>query len=65
MLFNELPDTFENYCIAIESKDQIPGINFIRGKLLEEVARRRNNDDQHGSPTARVRLYRKMHAKKS
>jgi len=35
-----LPDTFENFCIAIESRDQIPGVDFIKVKLLEEETRR-------------------------
>lgn len=48
MLLNGLPDTFENFCIAIESRDQIPGIDFIKGKLIEEEARRGGGDDQHG-----------------
>lgn len=48
MLLNGLPDTFENFCIAIESRDQISGIDFIKGKLIEEEARRSGDDDQHG-----------------
>lgn len=48
MLLNGLPDTFENFCIAIESRVQIPGIDFIKGKLIEEEARRVSGDDHHG-----------------
>lgn len=48
MLLNGLPETFENFCIAIESRDQIPGIDFIKGKLIEEEARRGSGDEKHG-----------------
>ena len=48
MLLNGLSEAFENFCIAIESRDQIPGIDFIKGKLIEEEARRESADEKHG-----------------
>jgi len=61
MLLNGLPDTFENFCIAIESRDQIPGIDFIKGKLIEEEARRGNDDNQHGGNGTSALVSRQAH----
>lgn len=58
MLLNGLPDTFENFCIAIESRDQIPGIDFIKGKLIEEEARREGGNDQYSSNCSSALLSR-------
>jgi len=60
MLLNGLPDTFENFCIAIESRDQIPGVDFIKGKLLEEEARRGDGDDSACRNSASALLSRGM-----
>lgn len=61
MLLNRLPDAFENFCIAIESRDQIPGIDFIKGKLLEEEVRRESGDNQHSSNSTRALVSRGTH----
>lgn len=37
MLLSSLPDDFENFNIAIESRDKIPNIDSLKVKLLEEV----------------------------
>lgn len=39
MLLSSLPDEFENFNVAIESRDEIPDINSLKVKLLEEEAR--------------------------
>lgn len=40
MLLSSLPKEYENFCVAIESRDQIPTVDFLKGKLIEEEARR-------------------------
>jgi len=39
MLLSSLPDEFKNFSIAIESCDEIPNIDSLKVKLLEEKAR--------------------------
>jgi len=39
MLLSSLPGDFENFSIAIESRDEIPNIDSLKVKLLEEEAR--------------------------
>lgn len=39
MLLSSLPDDFENFSIAIESRDEVPSIDSLKVKLLEEEAR--------------------------
>jgi len=40
MLFGSLPSEYENFCIAIESRDEIPCIEALKSKLIEEEARK-------------------------
>lgn len=40
MLLSSLPEEYESFCVAIESRDQIPSVDLIKGKLIEEEARR-------------------------
>lgn len=44
MLLTSLPEDFENFRVAIESRDKISDINFLRTKLIEEEARRLKSD---------------------
>jgi len=39
MLLGSLPSEYENFCIAIESRDEIPSIEALKSKLIEEEAR--------------------------
>lgn len=39
MLLGSLPVEFENFCIAIESRDEIPTLENLKIKLMEEEAR--------------------------
>lgn len=52
MLLSSLPDDFENFSIAIESRDEIPNIDSLKIKLLEEEARQNEragrNDPEKG-----------------
>jgi len=50
MLLSNLPDEFENFRVAIESRDDIPEVCVIKAKLIEEDARRGSNND--GKSTA-------------
>jgi len=40
MLLSCLPEEFENFRVAIESRDDIPEVSVIKAKLIEEDARR-------------------------
>lgn len=52
MLLSSLPDEFENFSIAIESRDEISSIDNLKVKLLEEEARQNErtgrNDAEKG-----------------
>lgn len=39
MLLGSLPVEFENFCVAIESRDEIPTLENLKIKLMEEEAR--------------------------
>jgi len=45
MLLSCLPEEFENFRVAIESRDEIPEISVIKAKLVEEDARRGNKNN--------------------
>lgn len=40
IMLNSLPSEYENFCVAMESRDEIPTIDFLKTKLIEEEARR-------------------------
>ena len=44
MLLSSLPSEFENFCVAIESRDTIPSLNDLKIKLIEEEARQNDRD---------------------
>lgn len=44
MLLSSLPEEFESFTVAIESRDEIPNINSLKIKLLEEEARQTERD---------------------
>ena len=43
MLLNSLPAEYENFCVAIESRDELPHPENLKIKLIEEEARRGEN----------------------
>lgn len=53
MLLGSLPDEFESFSVAIESRDEVPSVDTLKIKLLEDEARQnerngrsdRSNDD--------------------
>lgn len=44
MLLGSLPEGFESFTVAIESRDEIPSVNNLKIKLLEEEARQIDRD---------------------
>lgn len=44
MLLGSLPEGFESFTVAIESRDEIPGVNNLKIKLLEEEAQQTERD---------------------
>lgn len=45
IMLNSLPSEYENFCVAMESRDEIPTIDVLKTKLIEEEARRIDQDD--------------------
>lgn len=45
IMLNSLPSEYEHFCVAMESRDEIPTIDFLKMKLIEEEARRIDQDD--------------------
>ncbi|XP_071649791.1 uncharacterized protein [Temnothorax longispinosus] len=43
MVLSCLPEEFENFRVAIESRDDIPEVSVIKAKLIKEDARRQSN----------------------
>ena len=44
MLLNSLPEEYENFSVAMESRDDIPTLEILNTKLKEEEARQ---SDRH------------------
>jgi len=71
MLLSSLPDDFENFSIAIDSRDEIPNIDSLKVKLLEEEARQneragRNNPEKGQNSDALIsRAHRRDKQKRS
>lgn len=43
MLLSSIPSEYENFAIAIESRDELPTLKTLKIKLIEEEARREDN----------------------
>lgn len=63
MLLSNLPEDYENFCVAIESRDKIPTVDFIKGKLIEKEARRPGSDNKEDGVTSAV-ITRKAYTNK-
>lgn len=46
MLLSSLPLEYENFVIAMETRDELPKLSVIKQKLLEEGRRRKEKDEQ-------------------
>lgn len=44
MLLGSLPEEYENFAVAIESRDDIPSVSSLKIKLIEEEARQKERD---------------------
>lgn len=44
MLLSSLPAAYENFSVAIESRDQIPTLEILKAKLMEEEARQNDRE---------------------
>lgn len=45
IMLNSLLIDYENFCVAMESRDNILTIDFLKAKLIEEEARRIDQND--------------------
>lgn len=48
MMLTSLPAEYENFCVAIESRDELPNPENLKIKLIEEEARRGEADTKNG-----------------
>ena len=54
MLLNSLPDTYENFRCAMESRDELPDLEMLKIKILEEFeTRKQKHSDEPGAMAAR------------
>lgn len=60
MLLSSLPNSWENFVVAIETRDTLPTFETVKVKLLEEGARKQERDDREGSVQA-VYVHTKLH----
>lgn len=52
MLLCSLPDDYENFIVAIESRDRLPTLASLKVKLTEEEQRRNDRDKEHVSSSS-------------
>ncbi|CAK9814306.1 Retrovirus-related Pol polyprotein from transposon TNT 1-94 [Anthophora quadrimaculata] len=46
MLLASLPQEYENFSVAVESRDEIPSLEYLKAKLKEEEARQYDRDSR-------------------
>lgn len=63
IILNSLPSEYENFCVAMESRDNIPTIDFLKTKLIEEEARRidQNDNKDHDSRNTALAANNRAH----
>ncbi|CAK9833731.1 Retrovirus-related Pol polyprotein from transposon TNT 1-94 [Anthophora retusa] len=47
MLLASLPQEYENFSVAIESRDEVPSLEYLKAKLKEEEARQNDRDSKN------------------
>ncbi|KOC71356.1 hypothetical protein WH47_05238 [Habropoda laboriosa] len=60
MLLNSLPNEYETFCIAIESRERMPTTEELKIKLIEEEIRKTENDNEHRANEEALLSNRKM-----
>ncbi|KAL0270911.1 UNVERIFIED_CONTAM: hypothetical protein PYX00_008181 [Menopon gallinae] len=70
MLLSSLPAEFENFVVAIETRDEVPPFKDIKVKLLEEEARQKEKDNlEEPNPSsalvAKGNWHKKVHNNKA
>lgn len=60
MMLTSLPNNFENFVVAIETRDKLPSFENVKLKLLEEGARREERDERDRTNET---VYSHVHAK--
>lgn len=64
MLLYSLPHSFENFRIAIESRDDLPDPDILKIKIIEEAEARRNVGSTSEENEQQEALYSRQHKKK-
>lgn len=50
MMLHSLPESYNNFCCAIKSRDSLPSVDNLMGKIIEEsFARERKSEDTSGA----------------
>uniref|UniRef100_A0A0A1X768 Retrovirus-related Pol polyprotein from transposon TNT 1-94 n=1 Tax=Zeugodacus cucurbitae TaxID=28588 RepID=A0A0A1X768_ZEUCU len=62
ILLSSLPAEYENFVIAIETRDKLPTFNVLKVKLLEEGARREQQMNQEPSQAVYARVKESAHS---
>jgi len=61
MLLNSLPENYENFRCAIESRDDLPDLENLKIKILEEFeTRHQKNIDEHGAMAAKSNQHKAL-----
>lgn len=54
MLLSSLPDTWEHFVVAIETRDELPTFEIVKVKLLEEGARKKEKAEREGNAASQA-----------
>ena len=55
MLLASLPKSYENFVVALETRDELPKMNLVKIKLIEESQRRKDQGDiGEGDSTVKI-----------
>ena len=54
MLLSSLPDTWENFVVTIETRDELPTFEVVKVKVMEEGARKHEREEREGNATSQA-----------
>lgn len=57
-LLNALPDEYENFCVAIKSRERMPNLEELKTKFLEEEATRSHHERNDESNKEEALLFK-------
>lgn len=60
LLLSSLPEEMENFVVAIESRDELPGIEVLKSKILEEEERQKSKGEKMVAENVFVAKFRQQ-----